>query len=627
MTPINNPNVGQVNPSQLLYSYGIGAIIDLPHISVIVTGLEDWPRDPGAMREIVEPRLLRAVRAQLDMHLVKRLLFPPVADDSEGLPNPFNEEQGAGVPVATFPRWMVCPACRLLAPLASNLFELRTDPFHSDRAHYEHVNCPKPGKSPTVVPARFMVACERGHLDDFPWIEFVHRGPTDCQSLLRLAEYGPSGEARDLDVKCETCGASRRLAEAFGRENREKMPQCRGRRPHLRDFDLEPCPEKMRAIILGASNSWFPVALSTIAIPETTDKLDQLVEDNWATLKNVTTPEVLTAFYNTGMLKAFAAYPQADLWEALQRQLAREASAEAASEQPDLLLPEWTVFSQPDPARNSSDFRLKAVPPPTPYQNVIRQVVLAERLRGVEAIVGFTRIDSPGELAEPGSEDVIFTARLSRQPPEWVPAVDVRGEGIFIQFDETAIQAWLNQSAVRDHDAAFFEAHKLWRKARCLEPREARYPGLRYILLHSFAHALMRQFALECGYTAASLRERLYARAPDDTGGPMAGLLIYTAAPDSDGTLGGLVRLGEPRELERHIEAALEAMRLCASDPTCAEHPPSQSGMALHAAACHACLFASETSCESGNKYLDRAVLVPTVERDDLAFFADVNNV
>lgn len=101
----------------------------------------------------------------------------------------------------------------------------------------------------------------------------------------------------------------------------------------------------------------------------------------------------------------------------------------------------------------------------------------------------------------------------------------------------------------------------------------------------------------------------------------MAGILIYTAAPDSEGTLGGLVRLGEPGLLGRHIDCALDAMRLCTSDPLCAEHNPPQDGLTLHGASCHACLFSPETSCERGNRYLDRSVLVETVERSDLAFF------
>ncbi len=398
MTTIKNPQVGQVSPSQLLHTYGVGAIVDLPQMSVIVTGLEDWPRDPSIAREITEPRLLRAVRAYLGSQ-VRQLIFPPVAED-DAIPNPFEEEARVGVPVAAFPCWMVCPVCRLLAPLKSDLFELKADLFRPDRIHYEHVNCAKSAKRPTVVPARFLVACEHGHLDDFPWSEFVHRGPSECPGPLRLSEYGASGEARDLEVRCEGCGKPRRLAEAFGKENREKMPQCRGRRPHLRDYDPDGCEEKMRAIILGASNSWFPIAFSTIVIPEVTDRLDLLLQENWATLKNVTSPEVLAAFFNAGMLGPFAAYAQPELWAAMTRKRKTDESDTGESEKPDLEIPEWTVFCNPDPARNSADFRLRPVASPSGYGDLIAQVVLAERLREVKALVGFTRIDSPGETSQ-----------------------------------------------------------------------------------------------------------------------------------------------------------------------------------------------------------------------------------
>ena len=147
--------------------------------------------------------------------------------------------------------------------------------------------------------------------------------------------------------------------------------------------------------------------------------------------------------------------------------------------------------------------------------------------------------------------------------------------------------------------------------------------SLRDVLLHSLAHALMRQLTLECGYTAASIRERIYALPPEHEHGPMAGILLYTAAPDSEGTLGGLVALGQPAELGRHLDGALERMQRCTSDPLCAEHHCVQDH-SLHEAACHACLFLPETSCERGNKYLDRSVLVPTVDRDQLAFFGEI---
>ena len=179
-----------------------------------------------------------------------------------------------------------------------------------------------------------------------------------------------------------------------------------------------------------------------------------------------------------------------------------------------------------------------------------------------------------------------------------------------------------SHSALAERSRARDSRHERQRRVRRITPPEADFPGMRYVLLHTFAHVLMRQLVLECGYNAASLRERIYARSPDAHPAPMAGVLIYTAAPDSEGTLGGLVGLGEPDELRRHLQAAMRDAAQCASDPLCAEHAPSLRGTTVHAAACHACLFAPETSCERGNRYLDRSVLVQTVEREDLAFFS-----
>jgi hypothetical protein len=162
-----------------------------------------------------------------------------------------------------------------------------------------------------------------------------------------------------------------------------------------------------------------------------------------------------------------------------------------------------------------------------------------------------------------------------------------------------------------------FAGHMAWRARRGLPPPEG-FPGSRYVLLHTFSHLLMREFALEAGYGAASIRERLYARAGLE---PMAGVLLYTAATDSEGTLGGLCSLGEPAVLAGMIERALEQAGLCTADPLCAEHDPAADS-STHGAACHACLFASETSCERGNRYLDRAVLVDTLATAGVGYFS-----
>lgn len=623
MATDNVKNVGELRPTQMMFTYGVGAIVDLPYLSVIVTGLEDWLADPGVAREIHEERLLRAARWELGAQL-KSLLSPPALPEI-GFSSPFEEAARVGVPVAAFPRWLLCPQCRLLAPLSSGLFDLKYNPYHPERTRYEHTNCPKAKKPPTVVPARFMVACENGHLDDFPWINFVHGGPTNCAAILRLTEYGPGGEARDLVVTCETCGQSRRLSEAFGESGKRTMPLCRGRRPHLRDFDDHECELPVRAILMGASNLWFPYVFASLAIPTASARLAQLVEDHWATLQHLQSEQNVALLRQIGQLSAFLGYTDVELWQAIEEKHAQDQTGQGVDPL-DLKGPEWDMFTHPQASPNTEDFRLREAAIPDGFENTLARVVLVERLREVRALVGFTRIDAPGEFGEQPDAASGRRMEISRQKPAWIPASEVRGEGIFIQFREDALQAWLNHAEVRQREADFLDAHTRWRRARNLQPLDAHFPGLRYVLLHAFAHALMRQLALECGYTAASVRERIYACDPqwrDNCKEPQAGVLIYTAAPDSEGTLGGLVSLGEPEQLHRHIRAALHSARLCASDPLCAENLPGQRGLTLHGAACHACLFAPETACERGNKYLDRSLLVPTVERDDLAFFTE----
>ncbi|MCB0126050.1 MAG: hypothetical protein KDE58_27525, partial [Caldilineaceae bacterium] len=284
--------VGEVRPSQLLYTYGIGAIVDLPEFSVLVMGLDDWSysttnHDPDLTNNIEEERLLAAVRTGGPLATVQRLLAPPVGKSSGSPMDPDSELDLVGVQVATFPRWLVCPTCRLLASIDSGHFELKAPRWRSNRAYYVHRYCTNDKvKEPTAIPARFLVACENGHLDDFPWIEFVHSNQKPCSPAPRLSliEQGPSGEARDLLVRCHGCNAERRLAEAFGRQNREKMPFCTARRPHLRDYDPKGCenryipgqPLRMRPLVLGASNTWFPLIMSSIAIPGATTKIDQI---------------------------------------------------------------------------------------------------------------------------------------------------------------------------------------------------------------------------------------------------------------------------------------------------------------------------------------------------------------
>jgi hypothetical protein len=559
--------------------------------------------------------LLKAVRTMLGEQ-VQKLLLPPI-EPEQPVTGPLAGPP-VGVPVAAFPQWFRCPHCERIAPKSSGLFQLKTDPYRPDRARYVHINCTKSGAPPTVLPARFQIACARGHIDDFPWLAFVHKVASACNGPLKLLKMGSSDEAVDLLVRCESCGAQRVMGDAFG-ESTKQDPVfiCRGRRPHLRDFEAEGCAEHAQTILLGASNAWFAISLSALSIPRSVDRLAQRVEEHWTVLQHLAQRDFVPPARAMGNLRGFEDYTDDAVWEAI---LAHRSGARGSDEEVDLRTPEWQVFIASDPARNSRDFLLRKVDAPRGFERWFEKVVMVERLREVRALTGFTRIDSPGDYADPTEIPRSLVAPISRRRTSWAPVSEVRGEGLFLQFREEALARWLRATSVRDRE--FFAAHRAWRITRRIPDADAGYPGLRYVVIHSLAHALMREMAIEAGYSAASIRERIYAISGTGRGDAQAGVLLYTAAPDSEGTLGGLVALGDPARLGALMRRALEAITLCSSDPLCAEHAPRQDGVAsLHGAACHACQFVAETSCERGNKYLDRSVLVRTLGSSFPAFF------
>ncbi len=611
--------LGELRPSQLIFTFGVGSLVDLPNMSALIMGLDDW--DTSYCKEVEEDRLVAAVQKRLGAQMNK-LYLPPVKLES------MDQDPGApaiGVPVAPFPRWMRCSLCDTLATVESGVFKLVQDQYRPDMTKYVHQGCLKSqgGKPPSALSVRFLLACREGHLTDFPWLRFVHQGNVPCQpATLSMREFGASGDASDIVIKCHSCGIERRMADAFDPERADSFT-CSGHHPHLRLLEQD-CKERARPILLGASNSWFPTALSALSIPRATDKLGKMVEEQWVELKDTDdTDEVrllrkkLQKFQS--LIPLFTEFKDEEIWEAIE---AKRTGGQKGNTAPDdLKLPEWQVFSKPDTAAENRDFKLKNVSPPKGFESFFEDTVLVERIREVRALIGFTRIESNADFAEATILNEGRLTRLSREAPKWLPASEVRGEGIFFRILEEILQEWQSKPEVQQLEQEFLESHKAWRRLRNLEPDSDNFPGIRFVLLHSLAHALMRQIVLDCGYTAASVRERIYSRQPGEEGGPMAGILLYTAAPDSEGTLGGLVDLGDSLTLGRHLQQALENMRLCTSDPLCSEHRPDTLGRGIQGACCHVCQFAPETSCERGNRYLDRSVLVNTFLSRGTAFF------
>ena len=355
---MNKLVVGDVRPSQLLWTYGPGALVDLPNLSVITMGLDRWEVD--RCLPIEEARLLDAVRRVLGPQVV-RLRMPPVVTDDNA--SPLTPEGKIGVPVRPFPRWLRCVRCGLLAEFDSGLFTIKENLYRPDQTHFIHGSCEK-GSHSDAVPARFLLACRNGHLDDFPWHFFVHGGASACKGTLRFFERGASLQTENLWVKCDACSAARSLVHAFGSHAKVNLPACRGRHPHL-DVYNDDCKEDARTVLLGSTNSWFPVTLSVLAIPHKGDSLGQLVADGWEYFQDAGSAwkSVLSEDIEGGRSSSRnEPIPPDDVWDAVEKRKSGDID-KSAPDPEDIKRPEWTVLTHPSPP---TDWPLSSAEVPCP---------------------------------------------------------------------------------------------------------------------------------------------------------------------------------------------------------------------------------------------------------------------
>lgn len=599
--------MGRVRRSQAITTYGIGAIVDLPSGSVMPMGLDDWDSTTRGARlaglTIYEPRL----QAQLG---VDHFRLPPTVEELNPRENLIDRRYS--VPCVRFPEWHECPKCNRLG--------VHDDPFtlKSDGNILACARC----ANVAVNPVRFVVACDRGHLFDFPWSWWAHRnreGGACQQPILYLRSHKKSSALADLYVQCATCKSAKSMGDAFSGESLRAL-KCSGFRPWLRDRERD-CAAKPRALQRGASNVHFPVIASALSIPPVSEPYFQLLDDHWAVIRSV--PEGALEPVLRGLADQYgvdaAALKRAfdDRMRIETGQAARSDLASRAEEHSALC----QTRRDESVAGRPPQFCNEVLASPPPIDRWFDLIGAVSRLREVRAATAFSRIE-PYPVSGERILEALDTGRLSplsQTRKNWFPAAEIRGEGIFMRFRTDEIDRWIFANPVVLERADMLDRRSASVAAERKYERDYRVTA-RLLLVHSFAHAMIRQLSMDCGYSSSALRERLFVS--DDDHAPMNAVLIYTGSPDSEGSLGGLVRLAAPDLIADAVTRAIRHARWCGSDPVCRETDPAQSGDRISGAACHCCLLVPETACERFNRELDRTMLVGDADGRWNGFFS-----
>ncbi len=595
-----------IRRSATVSPFGVGAIYDFGDESFVAMDTMQW-RNHGV--KIRLPRLERALG-------VDHFLMAPVSAS-------IFARNAWKVPYHRFPQWLFCPSCRQMVH------------WHSGREQLgEPPQCDKCNKHSKLVPMRFVAACKEGHLFDVPWREWAHSKPENsepenskqqnCEERERLefrTKRRGGGGLDSLEVSCSACGAKRSLKNIAKRDSlREVISSCQNKQPW--EWADRPnrvrCTEFPQVLQRGATNLYFPKVQSALDIPDSLVAAKSPLEANIQAhpmylqlvdcYQATTTPEKDTSVEVLSNLIAKKLACEASNVIRVVKSELNPVQVEPKGSSDKLLTEEWDAFRLAGSEEVlSGNFIAEAADPSEvlgqlseghPYlalSSTLEQVVLVKRLREVRALEGFQRI-KPGEVTVGPALDATL---------HWLPGIEVFGEGIFLALNEVHLQKWEFQQKTAIHARLHAMEDRRLNSNLLFLPKYSP----RFVLLHTLAHMLIRQLSFECGYASSSLRERVYSRVPQNGENGMAGILIYTADGDSEGSLGGLVREGQPERLFRTLVTALQSARWCSADPICREME-AQGLQGLNRAACHACTLISETSCICANVMLDRAVLI-----------------
>lgn len=644
-----------IRRTQAIAPFGVGAIHVLKGAQAVVTaGLDCWfetPADPLSERatpaqlscvRVSEPRLQR----QLNVSHFRR---PP------GPETDLSDSPVLSVPAFRFPTWMVCPLCGVM----------RKSQLNASGDHTCHrPNCPGANHRGGAImrQVRFVASCENGHLMDFPWREWVHRERNPACPRDLFYKPGGSGSLDDIRIVCE-CGQSRSLGGIMGGKDEDGQrvttlskrllggdapgaaPEpflCLGGRVWLGEPRGQVCGCHMKAVLINSTNVHYARVASALWIPTSAQaanetlrlalddvcvrqiiKVRRSLEDSDEVIANNIMgkyPMLFAGITKHAVLAALSPQPAA-------LPAGQEALNNDESNDLEIRIPEYAALQKNHERKLSSDdlvVRNAEIPESAAkwYKDRVASLHLVDRLKETRALYGFSRLFPQKPPGAPSYQSMMWRTMPATVDDRWLPAAEVYGEGIFIRFQEKPLVDWearINERGYLDslQQRADAAADASKRDREIITPR--------LVMLHTLAHLLMKRLAFECGYGASSLRERLYVNCnPERPAENMAGLLIYTASGDSEGSLGGLVRMGDPIRFQKILEQAIEDARWCSSDPVCTEigQNGGQGTDGLNIAACHCCALVAETSCEKFNRFLDRGLVVGTTNVSDVGFFS-----
>lgn len=596
-----------VRAAQAVMQYGVGAMVDFPDQTLMTAAPEYWSESS----KIYDERFANALK-------VEYFAIP------------------TNIAYARFPEWYFCPKCRTFQPISNWVANFRKNSKvkkrEADEHMAKHVRC-LDCKQDLVV-ARIVTVCEHGHINDFPWIKWVHKQskkPICGSPSLKFKTVASGAEGLEgLSITC-SCGAYSTLDGAFDKTVFERLDKnsdvqifkCEGNHPHK--HVNEKCNLYPRTIQRGSSSVYFPVVYSSLVIPPYADKLNgkieksksfaacvTVLEDDDPEDKIETIKKRLTKWVKNIALEIGA--DENDIERILTRKWLEPSKSEVdvtslkyrseeyAALNGEISTPRGVLGDFSREGKSGDDFGIPHV----------TSVSLIDKVRVVNALIGFSRINPVT-----GKNDTGFV-HIKEPETRWYPAYEVRGEGIFIEFNQAEIDAWISDNPqvvertkrINDNYAVSFIASN---SPRLITPK--------FLLLHTLSHLLIKQLSFECGYSIASLSERVYC-AEEAEGKCMAGIFIYTASGDSAGTLGGLVRQGRPDTLPHIFKKAILNAKICSNDPVCILSR-GQGRESLNLAACHACSLLPETCCEERNGFLDRGLIVGTFEEKNIGFWRE----